>query len=226
MSFDDDALDFEIDLTDLETFGESTSVKTTKVPKDAVAKSVAGLPSGTSQKSDNTSRSSQEELEPSPPVKQRRLDSDPASEEAPAECRGDSDEEKLVIDDSPSPPASQPVTATAQASPQAASRPGRRSQRTKATGDQLSEILRMQSAMFSTTQEAPKRPVVADATSPSKAPPPARSHQTSLVKPCVSSYLERHKVEEACSVSRGAPPAVNIAAADGKSECQDFILSP
>lgn len=115
MSFDDHALDFDVDLTDLETFGESASVKTPKVQKDSALKSaeVTGRRSGVSKRSDehldDTGRSSQEEPEPSsaaqsaasdqPGAKQRRLDSDTASDEVP-ECGGDSDDEKLVIDDS------------------------------------------------------------------------------------------------------------------------------
>lgn len=152
MSFDDHALDFEVDLTDLETFGESASVKTPKVQKGSALKSaeVTGRSSGVSKRSDehldDTSRSSQEELEPSsaappaasdqPDAKQRRLDSDTASDEVP-ECGGDSDDEKLVIDDSVSPPVNRPSAPTAESprtpvsesspSPRTATRPDRKS---------------------------------------------------------------------------------------------------
>lgn len=240
VSFDDHALDFEVDLTDLETFGESASVKTPKVQKGSALKSaeVTGRSSGVSKRSDehldDTSRSSQEELEPSsaappaasdqPDAKQRRLDSDTASDEVP-ECGGDSDDEKLVIDDSVSPPVNRPSAPTAESprtpvsesspSPRTATRPCRRSRGTQAAGDQLSEILRMQSAMFSSAHETPKCPLVSNAASPSAAPA-ARSHPTSLVKPCVSSYLERNKGEETSGVSSGSAPAANTAATEGK----------
>lgn len=251
MSFDDHALDFEVDLTDLETFGESASVKTPKVRKDSAPKSaeVAGRSSGVGKRSDehldDTSGSSQEEPEPSsaaqpaagdqPDAKQRRLDSDTASDEVPA-CGGDSDDEKLVIDDTVSPPVNRPSAPTVESprtpvsksvpvepespsspSPRTATRPRR--PRTKAAGDQLSEILRMQSAMFSSAHETPKCPPVSNAASPSAAPA-AHSHPTSLVKPCVSSYLERNKGEETSGVSSGSAPAAHTAATEGKSSCR------
>lgn len=244
VSFDDDALDFEVDLTDLETFGESMSIKTPKVQKDVMLKSakVPSCPSGTSKRPDrqvdDASRSSQEEVDPSsatqpavndqPVAKQERLDSDPASDEVP-ECGGDSDDGTLVIDDSTSPPMNRPSAPTAEpprtpvpesvpaepqsSTPQTATRPCRRSRRTKAASDQLSEILRMQSAMFSSAHETPKCPAVSNAASPG-ATPAAHSHPTSLVKPCVSSYLERIKGEETSHASSGSAPSTN--AAEGK----------
>lgn len=245
MSFEDNALDFEVDLTDLETFGESTCVKSPKVKKEAALKSskVTGCLSGIGQRPDehldSISRGSQKEADPSSTaqpaasgqadVKPEGLDSDQASDEVP-ECGGDSDDEKLVIDDSMSPPAKRPNVSAAEPpctpvsepapvepeSPQTATRLCRRSRRAKAAGDQLTEILRMQSAMFSSAHESPRCPVASNATSPSAAPA-ARSHPTSLIKPCVSSYLERNKGEENSATSSGATPAANTAATEGKS---------
>lgn len=234
MSFDDDALDFEVDLTDLETFGESTSVKTPKLRKDAALASITGCPSGPSKRPDrridDTGGSSQEEpASDQPDAKQRSMDCDSASDDVP-ECGGDSDDEKLVIDDSVSPtarPTAEPppvVEPELSSLPQAAKRLCCRSRRTKAAADQLTEILRMQSAMFSSAHETPKCSIVAGAADPSAAPA-ARSQQTSLVKPCVSSYLERHKAEDSSGVSGSSIAAANTAAAEGRSECRIVSLS-
>lgn len=241
MSFQDHTLDFEVDLTDLETFGEGTSVKIPKMQKkqDAAFKSkkVTSSPLGKSRKSNehvvNTSRSSLEDMDTSlptqpavsetkrPDTKKRRLDSDQESEKD-QECTGDSDDEKLVIDDSLSPTLSEtksqntepphtPVSVSVPVSSESPSpqRVTRQSRRAKASGDQLSEILRMQTAMFNSTHDAAKCSAVSNSPSRSVAPP-VHSHPTSLVKPCVSSYLERNqnKDEEALGMPHGSTPVV------------------
>lgn len=242
MSFQDDTLDFEVDLTDLETFGESTSVKTPKMQKEQDAafnsKKVTSSTLGKSRKKNehlvNTSRSSQEDMDTSLPTqpavsetsrqdtKKRRLDSDQESEKD-QECTGDSDDEKLVIDDSPlSPTLSEtksqnmepphtPVSVSAPVSSESPSpqRVTRQSRRAKASGDQLSEILRMQTAMFNSAHDAAKSSAVSNSPSRSVAPP-VHSHPTSLVKPCVSSYLGRNqnKDEEALGMPHGSTSVV------------------
>lgn len=125
----------------------------------------------------------------------------------------DSDDEKLIIDDSgllvESPknqsepqtttcPADSPVTSPSESTPANtdSSPPSRgtrsKGRRTKAPGDQLGEILRMQTAMFKSSSEP-----AAAVKSPGRCVgPQPNPHPTSLVKPCVSSYLERHQKEE------------------------------
>ncbi|MEQ2169961.1 hypothetical protein GOODEAATRI_030319 [Goodea atripinnis] len=127
----------------------------------------------------------------------------------------DSDDEKLVIDDSGSlvasltnqsepltttcstdPPVTSPIKST---SPNTDSSPpfkGTRSKQTnrraKASGDQLGEILRMQTAMFKSGNES----AIAVKSPSCCVGPQLNPHPTSLVKQCVSSYLERQQNEE------------------------------
>lgn len=219
-----------MDFTDLETFGETTTVKTPKVRKtseeeDACAKSKDATHTPTLNKS-----------EPSVPkteLVQPEIDQD---------LSGDSEDEKLVIDVSVSPvetPSKQPDATLSSASPtdpvnsessppHKAPRRTRQSRRTK-TGDQLGEILRMQKAMFSSASDRGKGSTASQETnSPTRTPGPSvsvHSHPTSLVKPCVSSYLERNQDQdgESCTAPQISAPVVNSTSTEHKSWCQmDF----
>lgn len=223
VSFENDSLDFEVDLTDLETFGETTpakkpkkqelhnSTKTTTHP--AVSETVGTKPKQMNPKSD-------QETEHTSSI--------------------DSDEEKLVIDDSvsqtltpikqPLPraapfPADIPLTSESEStsdkpelssSPQKLTKQGRQSRRLHDSGDQLSEILRMQSAMFNPTNNSAKPSATSQETkSPSQSlGPSAHPPAVSLVKPCVTSYLERNESVN----SPDSTPLVNILP-EHKSQC-------
>uniref|UniRef100_UPI003AAE8CB0 little elongation complex subunit 2 n=1 Tax=Centroberyx gerrardi TaxID=166262 RepID=UPI003AAE8CB0 len=259
LSSENNGLDFEVDLTDLETFGETTTVKPSKKLKiqneqDTHVKSGKAVGSPPISKatrcserlaSKRTSSSSQDEAntsltdmgdsvkeettqpgsrEPSVPQsptvpKTRRTRQDSAQEcEKEAE---DSEDERLVIDDPMTPaatPTTQPKTETTPCSPDASiftssestpenpqsSSPqkatGRRrvSKRAKVPGDQLGQILRMQTAMLNPSKDPAKCSTV----SPEPVSPPQcmgsslHSHPTSLVKPCVSSYLESNQNQD------------------------------
>lgn len=253
VSFENSGLDFEVDLTDLETFGEKTPLKTSKVQKmqkeqDACVKSekVTGPSplSKTKRSSEhlvNSSSSSQEmsasltdndcpitEEMTQPHVseanaavtEQLRQDSIQESDENQT-VTGDSDDERLVIDD-PLSPAATPTTQhkpkptpcsavppptpasvnSLSPSPQKFTRQ-RQSKRAKVADDQLGEILRMQTAMFNSANDTSKCSTISQETnSPTKSMGPSvHSHPASLVKPCVSSYLERNqnRDEETCA---------------------------
>ncbi|XP_059190269.1 little elongation complex subunit 2 isoform X2 [Centropristis striata] len=257
VSFDNNGLDFEADLIDLETFGETTPSKTFKMHKvqneqDPCAKSKKNS-------SSHTSSSSQEEIKISltnvdEPVTEettyaiatkteQRISPDSAQEsddELP--YIGDSDEEKLVIDDSVS-PAKIPKTQQPKSTPHSADRPispvsesapvnsessfphkvtkqKRHSKRAKVSGDQLGEILRMQKAMFNSASDAAKCSTISHETnSPSQSMGPSvHSHPTSLVKPCVSSYLERNLNQEGetCAASQESAPVVDVTSSEHK----------
>ncbi|XP_040894196.1 little elongation complex subunit 2 isoform X2 [Toxotes jaculatrix] len=256
VAFEDNGLDFEADLTDLETFGENTSSKASKMPKiqneqDACVKSKkatsAPSPSKTSSEQlANTSSSSLEEMNTSltikddpitketpqvvlnesnvPKTEQARQDSAQESDEDPA-ITGDSDDEKLVIDDSPTAaaetqprPEATPCSSDPSVTPESpptekVTKRTRRSIKSKA-GDQLGEILRMQTAMFSSANSTGKCSTISQETnSPTRCMGPSvYSHPTSLVKSCVSSYLERNQKQdrETCSAPHKSAPAVNI----------------
>ncbi len=119
----------------------------------------------------------------------------------------DSDEERLVIDDifSPQRPQTQ-VTAAEVSSPQTpdpatpgpANPPGKGTKkgikRPRISGecDQLGQILKMQDAMLKSTPSKNQEPVKAHV--PEDKPPEAKTH--SLVKQCVTSYLESREGQE------------------------------
>nr|XP_046250461.1 little elongation complex subunit 2 isoform X2 [Scatophagus argus] len=243
VSFENNGLDFEVDLTDLETFGEMTPIKTPKIQKEQglcvkskIATSCPPLSKTERSSKDlvNTSSiSSQEETNTSltdmndpmtegttqPAVsetavaktEQRRADSTQKSN-GDLVFTGDSDDEKLVIDDFVSPaktptkqakpntttcPESVPVNSESP-SPQNVTRQRRQSRRAKVSGDQLSEILRMQAAMFSSANDTARCSTVSqETTSPTRCMGPSiQSHSLSLVKPSVSSYLERNQKQD------------------------------
>lgn len=254
-----------MDLTDLETFGETTT-KTSGMKKTQNEEG-GGLKSkqdtsfphlnatkGTIEHPERTRSTSQVEMnssltntdtppmEPLQPVvsettvpKTELLRQDSAQDRDEEQAfTGDSEDEKLVIDDSASPPAKQqnPQPAASSAGPPAAPAPEttpvntdsssphkgtrscRQSKRAKVSGDQLGEILRMQTAMFKPSRDTP----TATKSSTRSVPPSVPPHPTPLVKPCVTSYLERHQNKDG---ETGAPlhksEVVTINATEHKS---------
>lgn len=258
VSFENNGLDFEVDLTDLETFGVVTPTKKPKVHKiesaqDSSAKSDKASNSSCLSKSKkssehlvNTSSSPLEEMDtmlteettqPKSVQKTEQMRQDSAQEsDEDLVFTGDSDDdddEKLVIDDSMSPAAAptaqpepktcssnSPITPASDAvpvnpklsSPQKVTR--RQSRRSKVPGDQLGEILRMQTAMFNSASDAAKCSTKSvETSSPTRcAGPSFHSHPTSLVKPCVSSYLERNQDQdrETYAAPHESAPAVSF----------------
>ncbi|XP_023278403.1 little elongation complex subunit 2-like [Seriola lalandi dorsalis] len=258
--FENNGLDFEVDLTDLETFGETTPIKAPKKQKihneqDASVETKNTTSAPTLSKSErasehlaNTSSSSLEEMNTSLRVMDdpmRKEAAQPVVSESSELVRqdsaqesdqdlgfaGDSEDEKLVIDVSVSPaPSTQPEPISCSSdppltpvsktdpvnsdssSPQKVPRRTRQSKRSKA-GDQLGEILRMQTAMFNSANDTGKCSTISQETnSPSRTTGPSvHSHQTSLVKPCVSSYLERNQNQdgETCTAPHTSAPVVN-----------------
>lgn len=163
-------------------------------------------------------------------TEQLRQDSTQKSDEDQT-FTGESDDEKLVIDDSLSPAATTttqcrpkptpcapdppltPASVNSVSSPQKVTR-RRQSKRAKVSGDQLGEILRMQTAMFNSANDTSKCSTISQETnSPTKIMGSSvHSHPTSLVKPCVSSYLERNQNQdgENCAAPlNGSTPMVH-----------------
>uniref|UniRef100_A0A3Q4AK46 Little elongation complex subunit 2 C-terminal domain-containing protein n=1 Tax=Mola mola TaxID=94237 RepID=A0A3Q4AK46_MOLML len=254
VSFENNGLDFEVDLTDLETFGDTTPMKIPKMDKmhkeqdasfemnKATSSTFSSKTKSCSEQLKNTSSSSQEEMnssltvvddvmietatppavsETTPRTEQTKLEYDQEIEKEQT-FTGDSDDEKLVIDDSlspaatsakpfkpqstpcsgepPLPPASGSVPLNSQLpSPQKVTQQRRQSKRAKVSGDQLSEILRMQSAMFNCPTDTAKCSTVSqDTNSPSPCMGPlAPSHQVSLVKPYLQASAEDEQDYEA-----------------------------
>lgn len=228
VSFENDSLDFEVDLTDLETFGETTAVKNLKKQELLNSLKIMTQPSVSETVGTKTK-----------PIY-------PQSEEAEQETSVDSDEGNLVIDDAvsqtltpdkqplhhttphsavvPLSPESEPTrdASESSSSPQKPTRHGRQSRRHRDSGDQLSEILRMQTAMFNPTNNAAKSSTTSQESNPPSQSlgPSVHFPVVSLVKPCVTSYLERNE-----SISfHEAAPVVNILT-EQKSQCPfDFTF--
>ncbi|KAI3371309.1 hypothetical protein L3Q82_023925 [Scortum barcoo] len=272
VSFENSGLDFEVDLTDLETFGETTPLNPPKMQKIQERDECVGSKKDTSRplvsKTKRSKRtkgsSSQEEKNTSltdiddslthettqpvlskaalPKTEQTRPDLGPESEEDRV-FTGDSDDEKLIIDDSVSPaaapptqpkpnttprsgdtlisPISEPPCVNSESSsPQKDTRPRRQSKRAKVAGDQLGEILRMQTAMFNSSNDTAKCSTVPqESNSPIRnTGPSVHSHLVSLVKPCVSSYLERTQRQdgETCTATHESAPVVNTSTTEHK----------
>ncbi|XP_056138157.1 little elongation complex subunit 2 isoform X2 [Lampris incognitus] len=144
----------------------------------------------------------------------------------------DSDDEMLIIDDPLSPAAETATQLSPETTlnsldppmirssdavtgiPQSSSThkitgPRRTSQRAMVSGDQLSKILRMQTAMLKPDKEPSKCSTTS--LEPLSPPQPVKAsghaHPTSLVKPCVSSYLESNQNQhrETCSAALSGP---------------------
>ncbi|XP_035274706.1 little elongation complex subunit 2 isoform X1 [Anguilla anguilla] len=277
ISFANDSIDSDVDLTDLETFGESTA-KSLKEPN----------PSGSAVKSALAAVKSPPQEGPLP---RKRLKGEP-----PVECpsdrsaSGDSDEERLVIDAPPSPRSSSSETArpkppstsatkepapppdsalhapssrssdgvpdplnppasdtprspspepsgragSSDASPAAgekAKRAGRRAApRAPQDCDQLGQILRMQSALLKPSPSPAQDPVPSPprGATPGSSAHPAQGHSQSLVKTCVSSYLEANQgpVQGAsvCSASAAPSPDNNQTTAERKKLLSEELM--
>nr|XP_061812799.1 little elongation complex subunit 2-like [Nerophis lumbriciformis] len=245
VSLTNDDLDFEVDLTDLETFGEaqiSKSTKRQKTPKKQLAHSQnETTPPSTqaTQLSEPVNRSSQEmtrlshylaKEQMTPSVKETNeagvtnpaYESDKESDED-SSVRGDSEDERLIIDDSTSPiknaipePTSESAI-SALSSPKKTRAKRKASTSAKAPADPMGEILRMQKAMFRRTNDAAtkSRALPQTIVSPTRyVEQPRQTHPVSLVKPCVTSYLERnrHKSEE----TSAAPSVVQMSSPEKK----------
>ncbi|XP_068616035.1 little elongation complex subunit 2-like [Brachionichthys hirsutus] len=263
VSFEDDnnGIDFEVDLVDLETFGDSTASKRPKMQEtqkeqDPCAKSKTATSSPPLQENKNSGERidgpqevNTSSTEMGGAITQKAILPDEcqttdakaaregpeSSQEDDLDISGDTDDEKLVIDVSPAsshviPPDAEstactsdsPVTAISESgpfqseatSPQKARRPSRQSKRSKkVSGDQLSEILRMQTAMFNSASDAAK----CSNTTQEGSSPAVHPHPVSLVKPCVSSYLERNQNQDGeTTPPRARDLMVNVTAAEHK----------
>ncbi|CAB1331742.1 unnamed protein product [Coregonus sp. 'balchen'] len=260
VSFESSGLDFGLDLTDLETFGETTQspkrLKTHKLQKDLVSQSKTKSKqySGTLVKEvSKASRSQEEEVnfmtdmkvvsekehgeqscaEQSlaatvPSANQLKPGSLQDSEEQ-LFSGGDSEDERLVIDDpvspvtttnrlplttvtqlspthqqdtprSPSAPRDRPSLASSPPLPATGTRRVSRKAKVPGCCDQLGQILAMQKAML---KPNPSNNQTQDPTSPwssQPAEPLSNPNPQSLVKPCVSIYLESTQDGETAAV--------------------------
>lgn len=248
-----------MDLTDLETFGESVLTKTPKTQIELPEcvkeqKDLGALPSKRKTSTENLSAAAAEinqdnagttEGTPQQGVKKTKRKRQDSTQSSAADLphKGDSDDEKLVIDDglspastpterppsssgSPSTPVPESIPDTlGSPSPQKAVRQNRQPKKAK-TGDQLGEILRMQTAMFNSSNSTKKCSSIShEVNSPSQAVR-VYSHPTSLVKTCVSSYLERNQNQDAenFTTPQKSESAANIPATEHKSEFQINLL--
>ncbi|XP_077566532.1 little elongation complex subunit 2 [Stigmatopora nigra] len=213
-----DDLNFEVDLTDLETFGEAPLSKISKIQKSPNEQLPHG-PNATSPQSTNANQlneplthNSQEITHLSHSLITTTVERNEANVTKPASesekesdndtsVIGDSDNERLIIDDSTSPlkdATPEPRTCpTSEASTSALFSPKKTSsKRSKAPSDPMGEILRMQKAMFRASNDAvaKSRTLPQVMVSPNPCMEPQRQPQpVSLVKPCVTSYLERNQ---------------------------------
>ncbi|KAF7669189.1 hypothetical protein LDENG_00230760 [Lucifuga dentata] len=261
VSFETNGLDFDVDLTDLETFGEAglrkPKIQNEQDACDKSKKKAVNSPTREMMRSNtclafNTSSSSspkktnasltgmdnpvKEDINEVAVTEQLKQDYDQKSEEE--SFPGDSEDDRLVIDDlkvSPATTPPQPKTTShstdplitpapesvplspPSSSPPKVKGPRRKSKRIKNSGDQLGEILRMQTAML---KDASKHVTSQEISSPSQSMGPSvHSHPASLVKPCVSSYLEsnqKHDGETEASPHKGPPSLVNVMTAEHK----------
>ncbi|KAM9753218.1 little elongation complex subunit 2 isoform 3-T3 [Menidia menidia] len=257
VSLENTGLDFEVDLTDLETFGETITKRSTRKGKQKEADGTVQskkLPSppvlGRAKRSSehldetNMSSSAQDTIDGSLakiddpknepvllvtsegilPKKDPVGQSSSQGSDDEQSFTGDSEDDKLAIDESVSPktaPAKQaeprsaacladssvtPVS-TEFSPPHKGTRSRTQSKRGKVSGDQLGEILRMQTAMFKSAGDK------AAIKSPGRSVEPSvHSHPTSLVKPCVTSYLERQQKEdsETCAAPHESASVKNV----------------
>ncbi|XP_037538838.1 little elongation complex subunit 2 [Nematolebias whitei] len=242
VSAESTGLDFEVDLTDLETFGDISKMTKTKKKKNQEdegikSKKVTCSSVVTRSKSlsehHNANSSSQEDTRTSqmnteaPSTESSELVVREAispktkqicsakEEEEIQTFTEDSDEEKLIIDDyaasaktvkqpeaqttkpstvTPVPPAPESTALNTDSStPHKCEKTSWQTKQAKSSGDQLGEILRMQTAMFQSSNDTPATATKSPSRCVGLLP---NSHATSLVKPCVTSYLERNQNED------------------------------
>lgn len=269
MSVESTGLDFEVDLTDLETFGDiSKMTKTNKMKnqQDEGVKSTKATSSSVVTRSKslgehhNANSSSQEDIRASlmnseaPSTESSELVVREAispktkqicsakEEEEIQTFAEDSDDEKLIIDDyavsattmkQPEPQTTKPSTVTPvpsapestalntdSSTPHKCEKTGRQTKRAKSSGDQLGEILRMQTAMFQSSNDTPATATKSPSRCVGLLP---NSHATSLVKPCVTSYLERNQNEDGNTCAAYESAVFNKNATEHKSWCHNLI---
>ncbi|TRY94612.1 hypothetical protein DNTS_015814 [Danionella cerebrum] len=214
VEFDDEVLNLETDLTDLESFGESSisSKKAQDKPNEAKAashqlppcpekhrpsSSTKNLSSAAREDpaevntrldeagaADDSERKSLRDDTERPPISKRLR----SSEETHPHQDSDSDEGRLVIAHmgSPAPRSAAQETASPTKPPGRGARKGIKRQRQPDNCDQLGQILRMQDAMLKPSPGS--NPEVLKAPVLERKVPGTRTH--SLVKQSVSSYLE------------------------------------
>ncbi|KAM6961202.1 little elongation complex subunit 2 [Aplochiton taeniatus] len=268
-TFEASVLDFEVDLSDLETFGGSSysSAKPSKKPKteDKPSAALKSRPPGKSgpkarstessgalvsasrtgaPKEEGGEDSSWADAEdavlaapaepsafgkpraPSPPRARRPGQESSQESQDEAASLGDSEEERLVIDDGPAAARTKTPTggrsdapmetssgaladASSSPSPRRTTGPGKTARRAKVAGDQLGQILRMQSAMLKPAQDSAKPSTLPGEQPLSALPtraPPGQGHPQSLVKPCVSSFLECHENQDGVTYTKANKP--------------------
>ncbi|KAJ0028946.1 hypothetical protein NQD34_003943 [Periophthalmus magnuspinnatus] len=185
---DTDSLDFEVDLSDLETFGENASNKTPKKHTKTEGSLGHTRSSGKKASRNLNEETNSSQSDPVKPKVSQSKSSDPESDSSVL-LIADSDDDKLFIDDvSPKDP-------KLSQTPESPSPTTRRSKnpkmKTRSSGDQLGQILQMQTAMFTSNPNdgAKSSNPPQDASPPPKQSAPTHVHPTSMVKACVSSPL-------------------------------------
>ncbi|XP_072291369.1 little elongation complex subunit 2 isoform X2 [Eucyclogobius newberryi] len=196
-TLNNDNLDFEVDLIDLETFGESSSSKTPKVKRTKTEEGASGksenITCRTRSSDKKESRGLNEEMDRALPIspKAKASQSKHCDQKSDRSDPLDSDDDNLIINDvSPIRPKRSQSSDSELGSPVSRSNKKRKP---RPPGDQLGEILQMQTAMFNSNPSdvAKCSSSAQDTGLPSKQSGPAL-HSTPLVKACVSSYLERN----------------------------------
>ena len=187
----DDSMEFEVDLSDLETFGDvrPSNIKKTESDRDAAAVKRRKTVSQTNECSRNESTASLDEE-----VDHKNYESLKNSDYLPLTVDSDDDEKLIIADASPKVTEKQGETPSPELSSQSKARGAKQRRKSPASADQLGEILQMQTAMF--TSKSADRTSKESKNSPSSRPEPLQPQQTSLVKACVSSYLERNPNQE------------------------------
>lgn len=259
MSAESTGLDFEADLTDLETFGDTSKMAKTKkmktqqdegVKNKKVTHSSVVTRSKSLSESHNANSSSQEDMKTSlikteaPSTESSQLVvSEAISPKTKQICSGkeeeedrtvteDSDDEKLIIDDYTAsattrvkrlePQTTKPSTVTPEftalntdsSTPHKCAKTSWQTRRAKSSEDQLGEILRMQTAMFQSSNDTPATATKSPSRCVGLLP---NSHATSLVKPCVTSYLERNQNEDGNTCAAHESAVFNSNATEHKS---------
>ncbi|XP_045068727.1 little elongation complex subunit 2, partial [Coregonus clupeaformis] len=293
VSFESSGLDFGLDLTDLETFGETTQspkrLKTHKLQKDLVSqpKDLVSQPktkskqySGTLVKEVSKASTSQEEelnfMTDMKVVSEKEHGEQSCAEQSLAATvpsanqlkpgslqdseeqlfsGGDSEDERLVIDDpvspvtttnrlppttvtqlspthqqdtprSPSAPRDRPSLASSPPLPATGTRRVSRKAKVPGCCDQLGQILAMQKAML---KPNPSNIQTQDPTSPWSSQPAeslSNPNPQSLVKPCVSIYLESTQDGETYvdAPSRSAPIVNRTTVQQKRLLCDDLMV--
>uniref|UniRef100_A0A4W4DNN1 Little elongation complex subunit 2 C-terminal domain-containing protein n=1 Tax=Electrophorus electricus TaxID=8005 RepID=A0A4W4DNN1_ELEEL len=228
VSFDSTGLDFEVDVTDLESFGESCQpckrAKDQSEPKAPSTNGKLGLSTHNADLADQNepqTPSTIGKLGLSTPKAdlEEQPSSQPGTEGSTVEDHSTLDRQAILA--APESPADSMALSlgekaselTGPTTPTSPARGGKRgTKRPRVSGhcDQLGQILRMQDAMLKAAPskglELPKTQNPAECRGPAGR---GSNHPTSLVKPCVSSYLESGEglQEETCAPAPPKPTA-------------------